>query len=437
MESANDIRTVNSGIFRNRAGVSLKLRIALFVVALAVRIAAIEFAGGGGKAFGDAHDYIDAAQSICAKGVYPERGNLPFFRPPGLPFFIATVTACHPGQTKVVSYALAVCDAGTVVLIAMIAGLLSGAPPTSAANGGRRETKRPAAGGAAPLKNAPLLAGAIAAFHPFFIAAVTDIRSEPLFMYLLTLSIWFLLKQQPGKSGVAVALAALTRPTALLCIPLFALFARRRGLALITAALLTLAPWVARNYLRFGEVIAVNDAAGFNFWRGAHPELIAAYDADSRAEWEARATEFETRTIFKTAAIVDARESSPASRSRLWFSLGIAEARRDPAAYVRFTLKKLWLYWRPWLNPLEYSRAEVAVSGVVCSLLYLLAAIGMWRADRRLALAAMVFFIVMCAAQLPYQITMRFRIPLTDPLLIVFASAAFSRRIPADEGLVA
>ncbi|HEX8155195.1 MAG TPA: hypothetical protein VF698_18830, partial [Thermoanaerobaculia bacterium] len=199
----------------------MRIRVAVFAVALLVRIAAIEASRPAQLTFGDARDYVAAAESLCSKGVYPERGNLPFFRAPGLPFFIAAVTACEPSRTRVILYALAVCDALTVLVIFLLA-------------------------------RSSLAAAAIAAFHPLFIAGVTDIRSEPLFMLLLTLSILYLLRGQAERSGVAVALAALTRPSALLCIPLFALFARRRGIALVIAATLTLAPWVARNYLRFG-----------------------------------------------------------------------------------------------------------------------------------------------------------------------------------------
>src|SRR5207245_4226732 len=104
-----------------------------------------------------------------------------------------------------------------------------------------------------------------------FIDSVCDVRSEPLFMLFLTAAIWSLLVHRDGRAGVATALAALTRPTALLCIPLFALYSgRRRWVALIIASVLTLAPWVMRNYLRYGELILVNDAAGYSVWHASH-----------------------------------------------------------------------------------------------------------------------------------------------------------------------
>src|SRR5687767_1323084 len=227
---------------------SYPMRIGLFIAALVIRIAAIELTGATTTKFGDVPDYMAAAQSICSQQVYPDRGNLPFFRPPGLPFFIAGVTLCDTSRIRAIKYALAICDAATVVVIFELAALLFGGL-------------------------AALLAGLAAAFYPFFILSTTDVRSEPLFMLLLTLSILLLLRGNAAGSGVAVALAALTRPTALLCLPLFALFAgKKKAAPLLIAGALTLAPWMARNYLRYGEIIVVNDAAGYSVWHATHPE---------------------------------------------------------------------------------------------------------------------------------------------------------------------
>ena len=98
------------------------------MVALAVRIAAIEATGAGSVRFGDGADYIATARSVCSEQVYPERGNLPFFRPPGLPFLIAGATLCETSQVRVIKYALAACDAATAVVIFELALLLWGFP---------------------------------------------------------------------------------------------------------------------------------------------------------------------------------------------------------------------------------------------------------------------------------------------------------------------
>lgn len=379
------------------------MRLGLFILALALRIVAIETTGATTIRFGDAGDYIDTARSICGQQVYPERGNLPFFRPPGLPFFIAGVTACEPSRVRWIKYALAVCDAATAVVIFELGGIL---------------------------------AGFGAAFYPFFIFSTTDVRSEPLFMLLVTLSILLLLREKPAGAGVAVALAALTRPTALLCIPLFALwcgagvppaFGRQAGrlhhtraITFVIASILTLAPWMARNYLRFGEIIPVNDAAAYSVWHASHAETRRIYETGNRAEFKRRETEFETRTIHRVADEVAARANTPKGRSREWRRLAIEELLRDPAASARFAAKKAWLYWRPWLNPIEHSAGAVIASALILIPLFVLAAMGIWKHPLRNAV--LIYFAVMWLAHIPHQVVMRYRIPLTDPLLLVFAA---------------
>jgi hypothetical protein len=63
----------------------------------------------------------------------------------------------------------------------------------------------------------------------------------------------------------------------------------------------------------------------------------------------------------------------------------------------------------------------VIISGVFYVLLYGAAAL-------RMRLAVLVFFAAMWLSHLPYQVTMRFRVPMTDPLLIVVASQALRPR---------
>ena len=378
------------------------MRIGLFIVALAVRIAAIEVTGATSIRFGDGPDYINTARSVCTDQVYPERGNLPFFRPPGIPFFIAATTLCEPSQTRVIKYALAAVDAGTVVVIFELAALLFGGL-------------------------AALLAGLAAAVYPFFVFSTTDIRSEPLFMFLLTLAILLLVRGQPAGAGVATALAALTRPTALLCLPLFALFAgRKKAAPLLIAAALTLAPWVARNYLRFGEIILVNDAGSYSVWHASHEETRRIYATRDRAEFQRRGWDFETKTIHEVARQVEARATTPNTRDREWRRLAIEELRRDPEASARFAAQKAWYYWRPWLNPIEYSTRAVVVSALILIPLFVLAAIGIAR--HRLRWAVLIYFAVLWLAHIPHQVVMRYRIPFTDPLLITFAAGALQRR---------
>jgi hypothetical protein len=389
------------------------LRLAVFAIALVVRLVAIEVTGPQHINFGDAGDYVDAARWLCVAHAYPARGNLPFFRAPGLPFFIAGVTACHPMAVRAVKYGLAVCDAVTCVLIAMLGVILSGA----------KDPLRTCAGGPSPssrLRMTPggWIAGLIAALDPFFIADVCDVRSEPLFMMLLTLSIWLLLRDRSALSGVSLALAALTRPVALIAIPLFAVYRLRRGWVLILASLLTLAPWTIRNYVRFQKVIVVNDAGGYNLWRGAHPAMRHIAEIRDPVAFHRASVEFET--------------AAARLRGVDFNRLALEEIRAHPAEVAAFTLKKAWIYWRPWLDPREYPVKVVIASGVFEGMLILLGALGMAR-FKELGCPALIFFVVLWLAHIPFQVVFRFRMPITDPLLIAFAASWLDRaRVDAD-----
>ncbi|HYH07716.1 MAG TPA: VTT domain-containing protein [Thermoanaerobaculia bacterium] len=399
------------------------MRTAVFIFALLVRVAAIELTGAERIAFGDGPDYVQFATALCEQHVYPERGNLPFFRAPGLPFFIAGVTACHPAQTRIVKYALAVCDALSVLLIFLLALRVHGT------------------------RTHALIAAALATFHPFFIGGVTDIRTEPLFMMLLIAAMWLTERRLPAgraadvsssAAGALLGLAALTRPTALLCIPLLAAYAffrrpetggaagRRPALRsatlLLAAAVLTLSPWVARNMIRFGEPILVNDAGGFNLWRGTHPELMQVVETHDRDLFAQRSWHFEAVTVSETAKGITG--ATPKARDRQWRNLAIENIRDDPAFAAKSALKKAALYWRPWLHPGEHGRKSIALSVVIILGLYILGGAGLYlHPDKRLVMAVLLFFAALWLAHVAYFPSIRLRTPLTDPLLIVFASA--------------
>jgi hypothetical protein len=105
-------------------GSKKRWRLAIFAVAFVIRIAAIGFHGPEDVAFGDARDYLATASHLCREREYPDHGNLPFFRAPALPFFIAATTLCHPERVVVVKLALAAVDSGTALIIGEIAWLL-------------------------------------------------------------------------------------------------------------------------------------------------------------------------------------------------------------------------------------------------------------------------------------------------------------------------
>ena len=359
----------------------------LAVLAFAIRLSVIAIAGFDRVDFGDARDYLDTASALCTTGAYPDQGNLPFFRAPGLPFFIAITTLCEPQRVAWVKIALALVDSATVALIVLLSG--------------------------------SVWAGLAAALYPLFIVSTTDVRTEPLFMFLMVLALFGLQRRKPALSGVSLALAALTRPVALIFVPLFAV---RRPRTFLLAFALVLAPWTIRNYVRYGEFILVNNAGGYSLWRGTHPEMARIYSIRDREQYRRATIEFEQRYANRVMPRLTPRASSAA-----WRDAALANIRAYPRIEALFTLKKAWLYWRPWLNPQEYSFRVVVASGIVTTALYVFALFGFARMERRVVLWIAAIFVVGWLAHLPHQVVMRFRYPLTDPILIIAASVILSR----------
>jgi 4-amino-4-deoxy-L-arabinose transferase-like glycosyltransferase len=113
-----------------------------------------------------------------------------------------------------------------------------------------------------------LLAAALAACYPLLIAADGALMSETLYGLLIAfvLLLAYRLRDEPSAwravaLGAAIGLATLTRPEALLLLPLL-LFARWRWLAIAClATALVVLPWTIRNWAAFDRrvLISTND----------------------------------------------------------------------------------------------------------------------------------------------------------------------------------
>lgn len=396
---------------------------AIIAVALAARIAAIVAYGTDQVSFGDATDYVATAQYICERADYPERGSIPFFRAPGLPIFIAAITGCSPHSVAALKIAFALVDCLTIFVLFKLSVLVWDSDVIS------------------------LMAAAGAALYPPFLFQVTDIHSEPLFMCLLMSSLFAFVKasKEPALrwfliSGALLAAASLVRPASLALLGVYALGCcvlvsssriRRCGYAVTMGAAFAcvLMPWIVFNYAKYNEFIIVNDSVGYNFWRGASPEMAAVYDASSPEEFIELASRFEHEVSQPLAAAIAESNASPKSRSRAWFNLALASISESPAEYARFQLKKAYIFWRPWLNPAVHTPLKVAFTGLVFVLLYVLSVPGlarMFHRNTRLTWFFCGLLLVAWLIHIPFQVVTRFRVPIVDPLLIVFAAYSAS-----------
>jgi 4-amino-4-deoxy-L-arabinose transferase-like glycosyltransferase len=394
---------------------------AIVALALIIRLAAILASGASLLKFGDAPDYLSAATSLCSAGSYPDRSSMPFFRAPGLPLFIAATTLCHTEMIWLVKSALAILDSVSVAIVFFLA----------------EELFRN--------RRLSLLSAGVAAVYPFFIAQVCDVQTEALFMFLLLAAFWLTLRAARRQlpilmflAGACVGFAALVRPVGLILlfllpVTLFMLKPqntnRHRVRTLIAFAIgvaLCLGPWIVRNEIRYHELILVNDAGGYNFWRGTSEELAGIDRLGDATAFAAASEQFETVTSPAIAREVDNTAKTPVGRNREWYRRAFQNLAQSPGAFALRVLRNAWAYWRPWLNPQTHSNAVVAASGLMVASIYLLALAGwisLWKRDNPLALCCIVCALLLWIPQIPFQVTSRFRIPITDPFLIIFAAA--------------
>jgi tetratricopeptide (TPR) repeat protein len=179
--------------------------------------------------------------------------------------------------------------------------------------------------------------------------------SETLFTALFAGSLLLLLRcaRRPRcwlalGAGVLLGLAILTRSSPLPMLPFAALWLivnvyRHKRAALSKLALrqsllygagfglccaLTILPWTIRNYLAYGEPIAVETGLSFNLWRFSEPRE-------------------DEETIFKILEQIP----NPAERADYATAKGLARLREDPAILLR----KLWPNWNAiWMiKPIE------------------------------------------------------------------------------------
>lgn len=252
---------------------------------------------------------------------YDPRGILTSFRPPLYPAFLALIyllVGSGPHRFLAARIVQALLGAALSPLTARVAQQLGC-------------SKRAALWGALGVALYPLLV-----IYPLALA------TENLFVFLLLLSLWALLRAgKRGRAfdyalaGLLLGLAALTRSAVVPFVPLAALWAawgtrpRRTGLRngaliLLVFALVTF-PWSLRNSLLHGEFHFVETDLGYNLYMGYHPQSSGTFSVDFS---------------FDLLPILDDGE-----RNRLGMEAFWSFVRADPARVPYLMARKLSYFW--------------------------------------------------------------------------------------------
>lgn len=280
-----------------------------------------------------------------------------------------------------------------------------------------------------------IIAALIAAFYLPFIWFSAHILSEILFITLFLVAIIFLLsKNSPAKSiflsGIFLGLSTLCRPVTLFFLP-FALFwlafvyknsfskIIKVSAALLLGFIIILMPWIVRNYLTFGQFVLVHSSGGVTFWLSNHPLSLGDGDLAANPQLKAAHKEF-----LKNYAGYSREELD-----RIYFKEAFSYIKAHPLQIVVLDLKKLFYFWIPIGPSMEiFSFRHKLVSYISYFPLLIFSIIGIYLSRSLWKENLLLYFILACftLSIMVFYPQERFRIPVIDPCLIVFASCTLS-----------
>ncbi len=244
--------------------------VTIILVSLLVKLSYIMILGAGLDTFPsegtDARFYHAAASTIQQSGVYGLAPGYPTTgMPPGQSFFLAFLYLV--GDDSIVFAKLA-----HIALLAAVAGLtfLTGRLISSTVIG--------------------FWAGVLIALDPAQAYLAGTFLSEPLFIFLMALGIYFLVPRQAQSrwrlvifAGICLGLAGLTRNQGwLFSIALWVgvfltrgrLIPVRQASVVLLLSLGIIAPWTWRNYQLTGKFVPVSSEGGLTLWSSNNPEFV-------------------------------------------------------------------------------------------------------------------------------------------------------------------
>jgi len=225
--------------------------------------------------------------------------------------------------------------------------------------------------------------------------------------------------------GIGWAFALLTNPAMGLLLPVFlawlawqnhkrgAAWAGPVGIALLTCVL-GIAPWTARNYAAFGQLVPVKSNFGLEFWLGNNPDVKIIW-----SWWRSPASDAaESAELHRSGEIPYMREKQ---------SEAVQFIEAHPGTFVDSSFDRFVDTWTalwdqradPWVNALHAGALYVTF----CSILSLLAFLGLLLARRGDALQTFPLSAAMLLFPMTYYIThsaVRYRHPI-DPVMTILA----------------
>ncbi|HDH57510.1 MAG TPA: tetratricopeptide repeat protein [Bacteroidetes bacterium] len=370
-------------------------------------------------------EYHDAwAREILRQGIGHEGV---FFRAPLYPYFLALIYSLSDGSFMAARVAQCVLGAITAMLTYLLGWSL---------------TQRRAVA---------LLSGLGAALYGMLVYFDGELLLETLFVPLLLAACWIYAQavKKPKISlyllaGVLLGLAAITRPSALVLLPILVidrlLSGREPGrpiiwrwklafaITMVVGCFIPIFPVTWHNVRQGGDFVLIASQGGVNAYIGNNPEAdgLHSYIPGLGSNWDVPAASY-------LAFDAEGRALRPSEVSRYYYKLARRFVFEQPAAWAKLMLKKFCAFW----NRLEVSnnrdlyffRSETRILPVLHLLGFWVIGpyglLGWWISARRKLLPAWFLWFIpfYMLGVIAFFVTARFRIPVIPFLLICSAVA--------------
>ena len=268
------------------------------------------------------------------------------------------------------------------------------------------------------------------AVFPDFIYSVTVIHQLTFTTFFIAIFVLYLLKLKDNPTlktqivcGGILGAITLTEPTILFFVPfvvLWIFFEKknwRNALKIITCILiitiLVVTPWTVRNYYVHDEFVRVK-MSGFNFWRGNTPPATITGLPNGLGD----ASPY-MRMMLKN--------STEVKGDRMLFDEALNYIKENPKKFITSFLRKAYYFW--WFPKTDESIGYQTnvLRKIVYTPLLLFAICGLFMSFRRWKkfLPFYFLFISFTIGYALFFIQPRYRVPTTEPYMIIFASYAF------------
>jgi 4-amino-4-deoxy-L-arabinose transferase-like glycosyltransferase len=373
----------------------------IFLGAFLIRLGVLFLLGDTPR--GDAADYENIALNIInGKGFVSTRMGLYSYRPPLYPLFLAGIFSVFKHSYFIVAFIQAIISSITCVIVFYI-----GKSIFDEKNG--------------------LISSVILALYPTLIFYSTQLLSETLFIFILSLSIYVFFKENDNYGqnykwillGILLGLGSLCRPVIfpflIFLIPFCFLNAGgnlRKWILVSCFTLLTIFPWTIRNYYVHEKFVLLTTYGGANLWMGNYSGATGYIGQPKNIN-----------ELVRQEGIPETKKDKEFYRKGLNFII------ENPSDFFLLSVKKFFLFWNPLVEdhsgPRYIKDKNIDYKSIIAisySCLILLGIIGfftisdVWKKTGLLLTLVMYFSMV----SMIFYVSLRYRQPII-PVLSLFA----------------